>query len=469
MAFQTTAGLIDTLEAAGAYNLNDGHRAGRMRWGSIWRRLHYRLTSENRPFPVSSAHSPLSLNPPSYPTLITMGPKLRARPQALSDPEPTHSDQNQRSESEEDPTGRPKRAAKSKAMKKKSAAPAGPKPKVFQDFPDPDPVPEAPRKRAASNVQQSAKAKAPRILRSEEAADDDDDDDMASRLRPPPKKRVTKTVVDSDHDGETEIIPARPQPKPKAQPKMKSKGKVALAPVHVDAEDAGFADEEDDHSDLAMGAADEEDEPDEEADDLQGLAADEVERRLAYSVPQWSSNHDGEMLSRPSSRASFSSGHYSVPESNFDGEPIEVSSDSDSDSDPGLRGALSGMRAARDRLPAPTKIITTSRHESQKPTKSSSVSKQDPLPRLDLNQVTSSARARTSAPQKPVGKREAQRAQEECILESTLLNIFSSQLLQRPEWNDPEPSVSRAFGQRSRSHLPSTTIKQEYADEKLVV
>jgi hypothetical protein len=33
-----------------------------------------------------------------------------------------------------------------------------------------------------------------------------------------------------------------------------------------------------------MGAADEEDEPGEEADDLQGLAVDEVERRLADSV-----------------------------------------------------------------------------------------------------------------------------------------------------------------------------------------
>jgi hypothetical protein len=33
-----------------------------------------------------------------------------------------------------------------------------------------------------------------------------------------------------------------------------------------------------------MGSADEEDEPVEEADDLQGLGADEVERRLADSV-----------------------------------------------------------------------------------------------------------------------------------------------------------------------------------------
>jgi hypothetical protein len=61
------------------------------------------------------------------------------------------------------------------------------------------------------------------------------------------------------------------------------------------------------------------------------------------------------MFSRPSSRASFSSGHYSVPESNFD--PIEVSSDSDSsDSDPAMRGALSGMTAARERLPVPVKV-----------------------------------------------------------------------------------------------------------------
>jgi hypothetical protein len=59
---------------------------------------------------------------------------------------------------------------------------------------------------------------------------------------------------------------------------------AAPIPVHVHAEDAGFADEEDDHSDPEMGAADEEDEPVEEADDLQGLGADAVERRLADSV-----------------------------------------------------------------------------------------------------------------------------------------------------------------------------------------
>jgi hypothetical protein len=36
--------------------------------------------------------------------------------------------------------------------------------------------------------------------------------------------------------------------------------------------------------------------------------------------------------------------------------------------------------------------------------------------------------------------------------------------LQRPEWNDPQPSVSRASGQRSRSRHPSITIKHEYAE-----
>ncbi|KAJ7616263.1 hypothetical protein B0H17DRAFT_1188838 [Mycena rosella] len=360
MAFQTTAGLIDKLEAAGAYNLNGGHRAGRIKWGSIWRRLHYRLTSENRPSAtlnlptLTISYHPTFAHTKSPLTNVTeiKGPGAKKTPQGV-------------------PSARPKARPWEKKANTiprvwEDAAPAGPRPKVSQDFPDPDPVLEAPRKRAASNVQQLAKAKAPRIRRSEEAVDNDDNDNMAS------KKRVTKTVVDSDHDGKTEIVPARPQPKPKAQPKMKSKGKVALAPVHIDAEDAGFTDEEDDHSDPAMGAADEEDKPDKDADNLQGLAADEVEQRLAHSVPQWSSNHDKEdfpMLSRPSSHASFSSGHYSVPESNFDGKPIEVSSDSDSDSDTGLRGALSRMRAARDSLPAPTKIITTSRHESQKPAK----------------------------------------------------------------------------------------------------
>ncbi|KAJ7653005.1 hypothetical protein B0H17DRAFT_1147193 [Mycena rosella] len=273
--------------------------------------------------------------------------------------------ENQGSESKEDPQGVPSRGQKQGHEKK---------PKVSQDFPDPDPV----RKRqengwhptSSSRLKPKHQESVGRRKRWTTMTMTTWPRRNASRLIEP--ESVTKTVVDSDHDGETEIVPARPQPKPKAQPKMKSKGKVALAPVHIDAEDAGFTDEEDDHSDPAMGAADEEDKPDKDADNLQGLAADEVERRLAHSVPQWSSNHDEEdfpMLSRPSSHASFSSGHYSVPKSNFDGKPIEVSSDSDSDSDTGLRGALSGMRAARDCLPAPTKIITTSRHESQKPAK----------------------------------------------------------------------------------------------------
>ncbi|KAJ7818905.1 hypothetical protein B0H14DRAFT_2837945 [Mycena olivaceomarginata] len=236
---------------------------------------------------------------------------------------------------------------------------------------------------------------------------DDDDDDMALMCRPPPKKRATRgVVVDSDHDASPEIVPTQ------AQPSEKTRGipRAAPTPVHVHAEDAGFADEEDDHSDPEMGAADEEDEPGEEADDLQGLAADEVERRLADSVPQWSSSNtndeDSLMFSRPSSRASFSSGHYSVPESNFD--PIEVSSDSDSsDSDPAMRGALSGMKAARERLPVPVKVHFSSYCNSEPP----------PATKVNspLRSVPPSARGRTSAPQKPVGKREAQRAQETTI------------------------------------------------------
>ncbi|KAJ7798503.1 hypothetical protein B0H14DRAFT_2906566, partial [Mycena olivaceomarginata] len=210
----------------------------------------------------------------------------------------------------------------------------------------------------------------------------------------------------------------------------KPRAAAAPIPVHVHAEDAGFADEEDDHSDPEMGAADEEDEPVEEADDLQGLGADEVERRLADSVPLWSSSNtndgDSAMLSRPSSRASFSSGHYSVPESNFD--PIEVSSDSDSsDSDPAMRGAFSSY--------CNSETTVTSRHERQQPAKASSAPsapKPEPHARLDLT--------------KPVGKREVKRAQE------------------RPEWNDPQTSVSRASGQRSRSRQPSITIKHEYAE-----
>ncbi|KAJ7157832.1 hypothetical protein C8R46DRAFT_418658 [Mycena filopes] len=121
------------------------------------------------------------------------------------------------------------------------------------------------------------------------------------------------------------------------------------------------------------------------------------------------------MVSRPSSRASFSSGHHSVPESTFDGDPIE--------------------------------IIATSH---QKPATLSSARRQEAHdhPRLDLTQVSAS-RGRASAPPKPVGKREARSAHE------------------RPEWNEPQPSVSRASSQRSRSRHPATAIKQEHVDSAL--
>ncbi|KAJ7784064.1 hypothetical protein B0H14DRAFT_3163928 [Mycena olivaceomarginata] len=197
---------------------------------------------------------------------------------------------------------------------------------------------------------------------------------------------------------------------------------------NVHAEDAGFADEEDNHSDPEMGAADEEDEPVEEADDLQGVGADDVERRLADSVKfqmmglhdkkcqhnlpvvltflivetPWllsSSNtndEDSAMLSRPSSRASFSSGHYSVPESNFD--PIETT--------------------------------VTSRHERQKPAKMPGV----------IGAIGTEAGTTSKA------------------------GPHQGRTLVRPEWNDPQPSVSRASGQRSRSRHPSITIKHKYAE-----
>ncbi|KAJ7865719.1 hypothetical protein B0H14DRAFT_3442746 [Mycena olivaceomarginata] len=351
-----------------------------------------------------------------------MAPKLRARPQAISDTESTHSGQDRASESGEDPTGRRKRVSKSKAMRNKIWAKIVRTQSQSRNRQENEPHP-APSSQLESKCQKL------------EDAMDDDAGDMALMCRPPPKKRVswwTQTTTRAPRSFPTQ-----------AQPSEKARGisRAAPTPVQVHAEDAGFADEEDDHSDPEMGAADEEDEPGEEADDLQGLAADEV--------PQWSSSNtndeDSLMFSRPSSRASFSSGHYSVPESNFD--PIEVSSDSDSsNSNPAMRGALSGMKAARERLPVPVKTTATSCHESQQPAKASSAPKPKPYPRLDLTKVPPSARGRTSAPQKPVGKREAQRAQE------------------RPEWNDPQPSVSHASGQRSRSRHHSTTIKHEYAD-----
>ncbi|KAJ7803880.1 hypothetical protein B0H14DRAFT_3154279 [Mycena olivaceomarginata] len=373
-----------------------------------------------------------------------MAPKLRARLQAISDTESTHSGQDRASESEEDPTGRPKRASKATPRRTKSGperlllAPSQRFPKIVwtqsqsRSRQENEPHP-APSSQLESKCQKS-----------EATMDDSNDDDMALMHHPPPKKHESHrrpsatrgVVVDSNHDASPEIVPTQPQPSEKTRGRPRAA--AAPIPVHVHAEDAGFADEEDDHSDPEMGAADEEDEPVEEADDLQGLGADEVERRLADSVLLWSSSNtddeDSAMLSRPSSRASFSSGHYSVPESNFD--PNEVSSDSDSsDSDPAMCGAFSGLKAARECLPAPVKTTVTSRHERQQPAKASSA------PSAPKPETTSKA-----GPHQPVGKREAKRAQE------------------RPEWNDPRPSVSRASGQRSRSRHPSITIKHEYAE-----
>ncbi|KAJ7649237.1 hypothetical protein B0H17DRAFT_1186655 [Mycena rosella] len=115
-----------------------------------------------------------------------------------------------------------------------------------------------------------------------------------------------------------------------------------------------------------MGAADEKDEPGEDGDDLQGLAADEVERRLVDSVK---SPNDASYV--------LDSSFFSVPESNFDS--IEVSSDSDFDSDPVVIGAEVGTTSKAG--PHPGSSLGTSAHIGAT---------------------------------KPVGKREAQRAQEHC-------------------------------------------------------
>ncbi|KAJ7315811.1 hypothetical protein DFH08DRAFT_820383 [Mycena albidolilacea] len=185
-------------------------------------------------------------------------------------------------------------------QEEQEATPTGPKPKVPKDSLDPVPVPESPRKQAASSAQQSARVKVPKgkfslIHQSEAMLDDNNDDDMALMHHPLPKKHESHrslvwmmlglgsatrgVVVDLNHDTSPEIVLTQPQPSEKTRGRPQAV--AAPTPVHVHAEDAGFADEEDNHSDPAMGAADEEDEPIKEADNLQGLGADEVKQRLA--------------------------------------------------------------------------------------------------------------------------------------------------------------------------------------------
>ncbi|KAJ7833318.1 hypothetical protein B0H14DRAFT_2591513 [Mycena olivaceomarginata] len=71
-----------------------------------------------------------------------------------------------------------------------------------------------------------------------------------------------------------------------------------------------------------------------------------------------------------------------------------------------MHGALSGMKAACKHLPAPMKALLAPKLE--------------PYPRLDLTKVPPLAQGHTSAPQKPLGKHEAQCAQEHPDVQNVL-------------------------------------------------
>ncbi|KAJ7681292.1 hypothetical protein B0H17DRAFT_1205960 [Mycena rosella] len=362
-----------------------------------------------------------------------MAKRVRPKPRALedegSDSGPFNGFPSEAATAQEQqPFKRPSRKAKDQAMGNaiwNGAAPKGPKPKDPSTTQDTTP---ASRKRAASTTQQSGRNTKTRKSAHTDQGSDHDMSDVEDALPAPKLQRKTRKVVD---ESETE------QPSVRALEK-RSKAKPHK-PTLIQEPDEAFADDEEDaQSESGMAG---------------GLNADELERRLADEKPRWDDEDEDEeasilvdLPSRSASRASFSSGHFSVPESHID----LVSDSSDSDDDPAARAAFSSIKAGYDRAPAPQVLPIRkpapkrrdtspgpSSHRSEPKTISAprGRSPEQKLPKLDLTRI----RRRATDSGKGPGKRDLQRAQE------------------RPEWNN-EASMSRG---RSHSGRPSTKIKRE--------
>ncbi|KAJ7694866.1 hypothetical protein B0H17DRAFT_1131799 [Mycena rosella] len=384
-----------------------------------------------------------------------MAKRVRPKPRALedegSDSGPFNGFPSEAATAQEQqPFKRPSRKAKDQAMGNaiwNGAAPKGPKPKDSSTTQDTTP---ASRKRAASTTQQSG-----RNTKTHQGSDHDmsdvEDALPAPKLRELPAvlKRKTRKVVD---ESETE------QPSVRALEK-RSKAKPHK-PTLIQEPDEAFADDEEDaQSESGMAGVDgdgDEEEEENNFNDLQGLNADELERRLADEKPRWDDEDEDEeasiLVDLPSS----------VPESHID----LVSDSSNSDDDPAARAAFSSIKAGYDRAPAPQVLPIRkpapkrrdtspgpSSHRSEPKTISAprGRSPEQKLPKLDLTRVCRSftvmkaqlkvvqIRRRATDSGKGPGKHDLQRAQE------------------RPEWNN-EASMSRG---RSHSGRPSTKIKRE--------
>ncbi|KAJ7847904.1 hypothetical protein B0H14DRAFT_3674312 [Mycena olivaceomarginata] len=266
---------------------------------------------------------------------------------------------------------------------------------------------------------------------------DDSMEDIEESEPPPParSRRSRKSIPDSDEElAEDSSLRLRV-----------TKQKKHQKPAATEALDKAFDDEEDVQSDGGVNGPHENDSDgveDPGDNDLEGLDPQELQRRLTEEAPRWSRDDENDENdeegspshhSRPSSRASFSSGYQSVPASEF---VVEISSDSDSDSDPSMQAAFSSMSAAHARAPA---LKATIRKTSTPKVKYL----------IFLSFRYSLVRYSTLPPSCQSWFRRMDAAQ--AVLD-----------LQRPVWNN-ERAISRA-----PSHRPSVGVKLEPQDAAFV-
>ncbi|KAJ7212696.1 hypothetical protein GGX14DRAFT_564444 [Mycena pura] len=260
------------------------------------------------------------------------------------------------------------------------------------------------RKRAASGAKESTKTKSQKAGHASSTAAADQDIIMSEA--PVAARRATvrrRQIVDSDPEEEERDFKTatRPQPKPRYKnraPVFESAGESFDTPT---VDDAAFAE---DTEMAATGSDDTEeaqdgDEEEAEDDDLQG--ADEVvSRKLADATPIWHDDEDEDSeperypaRRRSSSRASASSGHLSVPASEF-----EDDDDAESDEE---SPALQALQKAHERVPATAAAPLPVKEKLPAPSKA---------PRIDLGS-REEARGRNQAPRR-AEQLQIRRAQE---------------------------------------------------------
>ncbi|KAJ7897588.1 hypothetical protein B0H14DRAFT_3589438 [Mycena olivaceomarginata] len=293
------------------------------------------------------------------------------------------------------------------------------------------------RKRAASTTKESTRSKTTKKNHPSNEEDvpmeEPEPEEMVLSSRGSKARRM---IIDSPTASETEAISTQTKT---TVNRASSKARPG-APKSQSAIEDAFDEDEAVDSDGGGDPGDDDNEYlDDGDDDLKELGPGELQQQLADEVPQWTNGDDEEHEEqdeddcvfsddgyRASSRASFSSGHHSVPESH-----IEIS-DSDSEPDSALRAGLSGLRTAHRRV-ADAAVIEKFQPPSN-PKQTRKAVSEGPL--------RSEVDARTS--DKPRGKRELQREEQEL-----------------PSWNPERPLV------RANSRKPSraTKVKVEPEDK----